>query len=257
MLIECLHGILLPALGNEVPDFTQPALFEHQLPYRSRHAHYLHRRHAAKAVLAWQQSLRHHRHERFCKSHAHGVLLVGRKHRQHTHHGALRVRCVQRRKEQMPRLRRLHGGVDRLRVAHFSNENHVRILPQRGAQSHAETFRVHTNLALCHRTLKVAVQKLQRVLQRHNVLLLRGVDVVDHCRHGTRFSGPRRPGDEHHAALRASNSLEHVGQMQRLEGRHLKRNHTHDDHEARPLPQDVHAEPAHALCAPRAVVVLQ
>ena len=60
---------------------------------------------------------------------------------------------------------------DRLEVAHLADQDHVGVLAQRGLQRLAEALRVGAELALVDQAFLVAVQELDRVLDRHDVLL--------------------------------------------------------------------------------------
>ena len=90
--------------------------------------------------------------------------------------GALRV---QRAEDEVAGLGRGERGRDRLEVAHLADEDHVRVLAQRGAQRLAEARRVGADLALVDDALLVAVHELDRVLDREDVLGARAVDLVD------------------------------------------------------------------------------
>src|SRR5256885_9852950 len=50
----------------------------------------------------------------------------------------------------MARLRRLHGGIDRLGIAHLADQDDIGVLAQRRAQAGAEVVGVHADLALRH-----------------------------------------------------------------------------------------------------------
>ena len=86
--------------------------------------------------------------------------------------------------DEMPRFGRLEGRIDRRGVFHLADHDDVGVLPQRGVQPRPNVVRVHADLPLGHRAVDVAVQKLDRVLERHDVLVLRLIDVVDDRRHG-------------------------------------------------------------------------
>ena len=159
------------------------------------------------------------------------------------------------RDQDAPRFRGAHGGVDRLRVAHLANEDHVGILAERGAKSQSQALGVHADLALRDGRLNVAVQKLDGILERHHVLALRDIDVVDHRGRGARLARTRQARDEHHAALGVRDALQHRRKPERLEARDLEGNQPHHDHEARALAQDVHPETADALRTPGTVVI--
>ena len=55
---------------------------------------------------------------------------------------------VQRAEDQVARFRRRDGRFDRFQVAHFTDQNHVRVLAQRAAQRFGEVRHVHADLAL-------------------------------------------------------------------------------------------------------------
>ena len=63
-----------------------------------------------------------------------------------------------------------------------------------------EALRVGAELALVDQAALVRVQELDRVLDRHDVLVARAVDLVDHRRQRGRLARAGRAGDEHEAA---------------------------------------------------------
>ncbi len=99
------------------------------------------------------------------------------------------------------------------------------------------------------------MQKLDRPLDGHDVLLHARVDVVHQGRHGGALPAPRRPGHEHQPAGQVADVGEGLRQSEALEGRHIERNRPHDDHERRALAQKVDPEPPDPRGAPREVVV--
>ena len=58
---------------------------------------------------------------------------------------------------------------DRLEVAHFADEDDVRILAQRAAQRVGERLRVDGDFALVDDRLLVAMEELDRILDGHHV----------------------------------------------------------------------------------------
>ena len=80
-----------------------------------------------------------------------------------------RVERVQRREHEVAGLGREQRRLDRLEVAHFADQDDVGILAQRAAQRLRERLRVDRDLALVDDRLVVAVQELDRILDRHDV----------------------------------------------------------------------------------------
>ncbi len=72
-------------------------------------------------------------------------------------------------KHEVARLGGEQPGFDRLEVAHLADEDDVGILAQRAAERLREGARVHRHLALVDDRAMVAVEELDRVLDRHDV----------------------------------------------------------------------------------------
>ena len=90
--------------------------------------------------------------------------------------------------------------LDRLEVAHLADEHDVGVLAQRGAQRVREALGVAVHLALVDQAALVLVEVLDRVLDREDVLVPLGVDLVDHRRERRRLAAAGRAGDEDQAA---------------------------------------------------------
>ena len=104
------------------------------------------------------------------------------------------------RERQMSDLGDPQRGLDRLVVPHLADEHDVRVLPQRRPEGRTESGRVSVDLALVHDATLVLVQELDRVLDRQDVALARGVDRVDQCRESRALARPGRAGHEHQTA---------------------------------------------------------
>src|SRR5439155_7568249 len=107
---------------------------------------------------------------------------------------------VQRAEDEVTRLGRGQRGADRLEVAHLADQDHVRVLAQRGTQPVGEAERVDTDLPLVDDAALVAVHKLDGILDREDVIAARAVDLVDQRRVRGRLTGAGRAGDEHEPA---------------------------------------------------------
>ena len=131
---------------------------------------------------------------------------------------------------------------DGFRVAHFGDEDHVRVHAHGRAQRGGEIVRVQADLALRDEALLVLVDELDRLLDGEDVPAVMVVDVVDDARERGGFARAGRPGDEDQAEPELD-ELEHgVGQAELLEGHHLVRDHAHDAADAELLHQVIRAE---------------
>jgi hypothetical protein len=125
------------------------------------------------------------------------LLLVRREDRDDAVDRLGGVERVQRREHEVAGFGGEQAGLDRLEVAHFADEDDVGILPQRAAQRLRERSRVDRHLALVDDRLAVAVEELDRILDRHHVRAARPVDVVDHRRERRALAAAGRAGDQH------------------------------------------------------------
>ena len=129
----------------------------------------------------------------------HLLVVVRREEVDDAVHGLDRVDRVQRAEHEVTGLGGAQGRGDGLLVAHLADQDHVRVLAQHPPQGLRERGRVEADLALVHDRLLVAVQVLDRVLDRDDVAR-RSVDVVDHGGERGRLAGPGGAGDEDDAA---------------------------------------------------------
>ena len=153
-----------------------------QVAHRRVGHEHLTRDHAAGTIGCRQQLLREDPLQRDRHLHPHLPLLVCGKYVDHAVDRLGGVLRVQRGEHQVPGLGRRQRRGDRLEVAHLADENHVWVLAQGGLERLGEALGVGAQLALVDEALLVPVQELDRVLDRHDVLLTRAVDLVDHRR---------------------------------------------------------------------------
>ena len=111
-------------------------------------------------------------------------------------------------------LRGEQGGGNRFQVAHFADQDDVRILAKCSAQGGGEVRGIYFDLALVDEAFLVAVQKLDRVFDGDDVVGALGVDAVDHRRQRRRLARPGGTGDQHHAALLLADAIDHARQVQ-------------------------------------------
>ena len=148
-------------------------------------------------------------------------------------HGLGRVDGVDRREHEVAGLGRGQRGAHRLLVAHLADQDHVRVLTQHAPQRAGERRGVLADLALVDDRLLVAVEELDRVLDRDDVLRVARVDVVDHRRERRGLTRAGGSGEKDQAALLVGDLVDHRRQQQLLDRLDLERDRTADERHGR------------------------
>ena len=86
------------------------------------------------------------------------------------------------------------------------------------------------------------MQELDRVLDRHDVLVLDRVDAVDHRRERRRLAGACGPGDEDDSPLLVGELADHGRELELLDRLDLVGNGAHDERYRAPLVESVDAK---------------
>ncbi len=200
-------------------------------------------RHAAEAVRAREKPHRADGLDDGRELQADLLLLVRREDRDDAVDRLGRVHRVEGRHDEVARLGGHERRLDGLEVAHLAHEDDVRVLPEGRADGRRERARVDLQLALVDDRLLVAVEELDRVLDRHDVLGPGRVDVVDHRGERRRLARAGRPGHEDEAARLLADLLED-GRQEEVADREDAGRDDAADHSDRPaLLEDVAAEP--------------
>src|SRR5262249_2997455 len=121
-------------------------------------------------------------------------------------------------------------------------EDDVGVLAQRRAQRIGEARRIGTDLALVHDAALVAMQELDRVLDREDVLRTVAVDLVDQRGKRRRLARARGAGDENEAARLLREHVQRVRNAELLERFELRWNQTERGADRFALEVDVDAE---------------
>jgi hypothetical protein len=151
------------------------------------------------------------------------------------------------------RLGRRQRGPHRLLVTHLTDQDHVRVLAQHALQGRLERQRVLTHLALVDDRVLVAVEELDRVLDRDDVLVVMGVHPVDHRRERRGLPGAGRSGHEDDPALLVGEVVDRLREVQLLDRLDVGRDRPEDERDRAALVEGVHAEAAGAVHAEREV----
>ncbi len=103
----------------------------------------------------------------------------------------------------MARFGRPNGGLHRWQIAHFPDQDDVRILPQRFHDRFGKTRDVLPDLALRHHAFFVMMHEFDRIFRGNDVLGEIFVDAVEHGRKRRRFTAARGARHKHQPARSA------------------------------------------------------
>src|ERR1700675_4900185 len=109
----------------------------------------------------------------------------------------------------MPSFSGEQGSGNGFQVAHFADENNVRILTQSGAEGGREIRGVYFHFALVNKAFLVAVQELDRVFDGDEMVGAIGVDAIDHGREGGGLTGTGGAGYQYQTALLLADAANH------------------------------------------------
>src|SRR5467141_3988860 len=133
-----------------------------------------------------------------------------------------------------------------LQVAHFADQNHVRVLTKSSAQRGGKVRGVHFDFALIDEAFFVAVQELDGVFDGDQVVGAIGIDAVDHRRQRGGLTGTGGSRNEHQAALLLANLVNDGGEVQFFRSANFRGNNTQDHADVAALLENVDAEAAQA-----------
>ena len=168
-LLEGLHPASVVRLHDGV-DLLDLALAD-QVPARVVREENLECGDAASAVGGREQRLRDDALQRAGDLHAHLLLLLAGEDVDDAVDRSRRALRVQRAEHEVAGLCSGERGSDRFEVAHLADEDHVRVLAERGAQREPEARRVGADLALVDDAVLVLVDELDGILDREDVVV--------------------------------------------------------------------------------------
>ena len=249
-LVEGLHPVLRSAGGDGVADeagFLRDGNTVADVGGRNQH---FHRRHAPVAVRAAHQALGNDGSKSAGHLHANLLLLGRRKDGDDALDGFRGIERVQGGEDQVAGFRRQQSSGDGFQVAHFAHQNHVRVLAQPGAERGGKVRGVNFHFALVDEALFVAVQKLDRVLDGHDVVGTRRVDPVNHGGQRSGLAAAGGSGDQHQPAFFFADLVDYGRKHQVVNGLDFGRDDPQDHAHVAALLENVHAEtsqPRHAV----------
>ena len=156
------------------------------------------------------------------------VLLIRGKRVDDSVNRALGAGRMQRTEHNVSGFGRGDGGFDGFQVAHFADENHVGILPERAANRLRETRHVDADLALVDRRHFVFVIEFDRILNRDDVMIHRFIDEVDHAGQRRTLARPGRTRDDEQTTRTLTDIRDDLRQFEIFDRHQLVRNLAQD-----------------------------
>lgn len=199
-------------------------------------------REAAAAVATFEQKLGDDAAQGGGEHGAYLRLLAAGEDVDHTVDGLAGIVGVQGAEDKQAGFGGGQGQGDGFQVAHFTDEHDVGIFTQGGAQAPGEAKGVLGNFALGDDAEFVLVDEFDWFLNRHDVFVEAGVDVVDQCGEGGRFAGTGRAGDQDESAGEMAETFDDGRNVEVLNGGNLGRDETEDSAEAVNLFEEVATE---------------
>src|SRR5690606_12028862 len=206
----------------------------------------LERRYAPRLVLGGQELLRDDAAKRRREHGTDVALLVGGEGIDDAVDSLCGTVRVQRAHDEDAHFRRGHGDGDGFEVAHFADEDDVRVFTQGGVKGGGERLAVHADLTLADQASLSLVYELDRVLDGKYVSFEPLVDGIEHGGEGRGLARAGFARDEDHALGLLAQVVHDLRHLQFLEGQRFGRYRPEDASEAIEVPHDVDAKARNA-----------
>jgi len=167
---------------------------------------------------------------------------MGREDVNNTVDGGSRGIGVQRGEGQVARFGNAQGGFDGFKVAHLSDEDHVGVFAEGGAERICKGVRVGVHFALVHQALLVVMEELDGVLDGDHVFFALGVNLVEHGSQGGGFSRTGRTRHQHETTRFVAKASDDRRQTQGVEVFYFPGNGTKNGGHGAALIENVAAE---------------
>ncbi len=130
--------------------------------------------------------------------------------------------------DQMSSLCRRQSRLDGFFITHLADQDDIRSLTERCAKTGYIAFCIQADLSLSYNTLIMAVQILDRILQRDNVSIARFVDLINDAGKSRALTASCRSGHQHKALRHLGDFNNHIRNMQVSKIRKIEGDHTDD-----------------------------
>src|SRR5580704_8146047 len=245
-LIESLHAVLADAGGDGVADHARLVRIDDAIANVSGGDHYFDGGHAAAAIGFAHQALADYGFQSAGELQANLFLFRWREDGDDALNGFRCVESVQSGQHQVAGFGCENGGGDGFEVAHFADQDDVRVLTKRGAQRGGERCGVHFHFALIDETFFIAVQIFDWIFDGDDVLGAQRIDAVNHgCQRGG-FSGTSGAGGENQAALFFADRGENARELEFFDGANFCGDDAQDHTDVAALLENVDAETSEA-----------
>lgn len=231
----------LPTGLQHAGELVRFAFADHAADRRRGRQHFKNRQSAAPR--APHQPLGYHRLQAAGQLGAHIGFIFRRKHVHQPLDRLRRTAGVQRRQHQMAGFRRGKRQADGRSIAQLTQQDHVRILPQGGAQRAIKAVAVAADFTLLDQRAPAVMNKLDRIFQRENMPPLVPVDLVDHRRQGGGFAAAGSAGHQEQAVFAPQQRRNNSRRCQCRQRRAIAGNPPQRQRYAPVLQKSVYAQP--------------
>ena len=150
---------------------------------------------------------------------------------------------MKRREYEMSRFRKGDSGTDRIKISHFSDDDHIWIFTQDRAYPIREATELFSELSLMDERFFVLVDEFDRIFESDDMFLGITIDILEHSCHGRRFSTSGRTRDENDSFFRHRQIEKVLRKTDRLRLRDDGWDHSHSDRGASiDDSRDIHTE---------------
>ena len=161
---------------------------------------------ASTTAHFWKQRLCYHANQRTGELCTNLILQVTGESINDSVDGTLSTVGMKCAENNVTRFSSTNRSLDRFKVTKLTDQNDIGVLPQCSPNRFGEAWHIDADLSLVDRAFDVIVIKLDRILDRNDVMINGFVEQIDQARQGCTLARPRWPRDQEQSA-RAMNQL--------------------------------------------------
>lgn len=148
------------------------------------------------SIFFWEKNLRHNCFHRESELHSDLILLVRRKRLKYSIDRLNRIIGMERREYKVSSFCKCDCGFHGLKVTHFSDDDHIRIFTKNRLDSMTKALKMFSEFSLMNKRKLILVDELYRIFEGDDMSTHGAIDIIQHSRHGCRFTTSCWSSDE-------------------------------------------------------------